>query len=182
MRLNFPDTTRSAGASASRAGGDWQARVSAIAAVLMLAATLVPAWMMHAGDGRTDADGAPQSSEPGLARQASSAGNEVVASIYAGVPFYRPNDVHLQRPDGTDMTFKKLRWDSDAFYFPIDGGARAIHWLGSVGYMVDFLHGKAIAELGKGTHGRKIKNGVIQDAETTGTLKGKPAPSPFHLT
>jgi len=108
--------------------------------------------------------------------------NETVASIYAGAPVYHRSDLHLERPDGTDMTFKDLGWDGDSFYFPIDGGARVIRWSGTFGGMIDFLHNKAITRLGKGAHGRKIKNGVVEDVETTGTLKGQPAPSPLHLT
>jgi hypothetical protein len=51
-----------------------------------------------------------------------------------------------------------------------------------MGMMIDFMHSKAIARLGKGAHGRKLKNGIVEDVETTGTLKGAPAPSPLHLT
>lgn len=109
-------------------------------------------------------------------------GNETVASAYAGAPFYYRSDLHLTRPNGTDMTLKRMGWDGDALYFPIDGGARVVRWSGSMGVMVDFLHNKAVARLGTGAHGRKIKNGVIEDVETTGTLKGQPAPSPLRLT
>ena len=109
-------------------------------------------------------------------------GNELVASAYVGAPLYHRSDVHLKRPDGTDMTLKALGWDGDALYFPLDGGARVIRWSGSFGVMIDFLHNKAIARLGKGAHGRKIRNGVIEDVATEGTLKGKPAPSPLRLT
>lgn len=107
---------------------------------------------------------------------------ETVASGYVGAPYYYRNDLHLTRPDGTDMTLKRMGWDGDAFYFPIDGGARVIRWSGSFGMMIDFLHNKAVSRLGKGAHGRKIRNGVIEDVETEGTLKGKPAPSPLRLT
>lgn len=107
---------------------------------------------------------------------------ETVASGYVGAPYYYRNDLHLTRPDGTDMTLKRMGWDGDAFYFPIDGGARVVRWSGSFGTMIDFLHNKAVSRLGKGAHGRKIKNGVIEDVETEGTLKGKPAPSPLRLT
>lgn len=107
---------------------------------------------------------------------------ETVASVYGGAPVYHRSDVALQRANGTDMTLKRLGWDGDALYFPIDGGARVIRWSGAVGGMVDFLHNKAISRLGKGSHGRKISNGVIESVETTGTLEGKPAPSPLRLT
>lgn len=109
-------------------------------------------------------------------------GHETVASAYAGAPFYYRSDLHLKRPNGTDMTLKRLGWDGDALYFPIDGGARVVRWSGSTGWMVDFLHNKAVSRLGRGAHGRKIKNGVVEDVETSGTLNGKPAPSPLRLT
>jgi hypothetical protein len=48
--------------------------------------------------------------------------------------------------------------------------------------MIDFLHNKAIARLGKGAHGRKIENGVVEEVEASGTLKSQPAPSPLRLT
>ena len=109
-------------------------------------------------------------------------GKETVAAGYAGAPFYHRSDLSLQRPDGTDLTLKRLGWDGDALYFPIDGGVRVIRWSGLLGWMVDFMHNKAIARLGKGAHGRKIRNGVVDHVETLGTLKGKPAPSPLRLT
>jgi len=107
---------------------------------------------------------------------------ETVASGYLSAPYYHRSDLHLKRPNGTDLTLKNMGWDGDAFYFPIDGGARVIHWAGSMGMMIDFMHSKAISRLGKGAHGRKIKNGIVEDVETIGTLKGEPAPSPLHLT
>ena len=57
-----------------------------------------------------------------------------------------------------------------------------MRWSGPFGILVDFLHNKAIARLGKGAHGRRISNGVVEDVATTGTLKGQPAPSPLRLT
>lgn len=108
--------------------------------------------------------------------------NETVASGYAGAPWYYRQDLKLERPDGTDLTLKDMGWDGDAFYFPIDGGARVVRWSGSLGVMIDFLHNKAVSRLGKGAHGRKISNGVIEDVGTRGNLKGQPAPSPLRLT
>jgi hypothetical protein len=50
--------------------------------------------------------------------------------------------------------------------------------------MIDFLHDKAIAHVGKGAHGRKLTGeGAIPDTiETSGTLNGSPAPSPVKIT
>ena len=151
-------------------------KLAAFAAMGLLAA------IMASSAGDSSESGASGALGSGAAGVTQFADNETVASVYAGAPHYYRSDLQLTRPDGTDMTLKRLGWDGDAFYFPIDGGARVIRWSGSLGLMVDFLHNKAITRLGRGTHGRKIKNGVVEDVETAGTLKGQPAPSPLHLT
>jgi lipid A oxidase len=152
-------------------------RPAAVLAMLALCASMFAMWFGQVDDGRAAPPAAAEH-----ASQSRYGQNETVVSAYAGAPVYHRGDLHLERPDGTDMTLKRLGWDGDAFYFPIDGGARVIRWSGSFGVMIDFLHNKAITRLGKGTHGRKIKNGVVEDVETIGTLKGRPAPSPLHLT
>jgi hypothetical protein len=48
--------------------------------------------------------------------------------------------------------------------------------------MIDFLHNKAIARVGKGSHGRTISNPVIEEVEASGTLKGQAAPERVKLT
>lgn len=150
-------------------------KLGGVLAILILCASFA-SWFGQA----TDSQAPPE--QPAHASRQPFGANEIVASGYAGVPVYHRSDLQLQRPDGTDMTLKDLGWDGDAFYFPIDGGARVIRWSGTFGVMIDFMHNKAITRLGKGTHGRKITNGIVEDAETTGTLKGQPAPSPLHLT
>lgn len=110
------------------------------------------------------------------------AADETLIAGYVGAPFYYRSDVHLQRPGGTDAVFKRLGWDGDALHFPVDGGVRAVRWRNSAGYMVDFLHNKAVARLGKGAHGRKLTNPVIEDVAVEGRLDGKPAPSRIKLT
>ena len=107
---------------------------------------------------------------------------ETVASFYISQPFYYRSDVAMQRNDGTDIKLKQMGWDGDALMPPIDGGVRSMHWYGSTGFMIDFLHNKAVSRLGKGAHGRKIENGVIEEVETEGTLKGQPAPAKLKLT
>ncbi len=77
---------------------------------------------------------------------------------------------------------KRLGWDGDALYFPIDGGARVVRWSGSFG-----LHGRLPAQQGDRPAGKRRawpqdENGVVEDVETAGTLKGQPAPSPLRLT
>lgn len=107
---------------------------------------------------------------------------EKVASFYLAQPWYYRSDTKMQRNDGTDITLKDMGWDGDMLMPPIDGGVRYIDWFGPAGFMVDFLHNKAIARLGKGAHGRKVPNPVIETVETEGTLKGEPAPPKLKLT
>ncbi len=107
---------------------------------------------------------------------------EKVASFYLAQPWYYPSDTKMRRNDGTDITLKKMGWDGDMLMPPIDGGVRYIDWYGPAGFMVDFLHNKAVARLGKGAHGRRISNPVIETVEAEGTLKGQPAPPQLKLT
>lgn len=152
-------------------------KVAAVAAIVLLSASMLSSPVTgDTGEGSAGNTDAPSAMTSWFNA------NETVASGYVGAPYYYRSDLHLKRPDGTDMTLKQMGWDGDAFYFPIDGGARVIRWIGSVGMMVDFMHNKAISRLGKGAHGRNIENGVIEDVETAGTLKGRPAPSPLRLT
>ncbi len=154
---------------------------AAVAAILMLTAVVLAPWFEQ-----TNAPRGTQAAGSGAADGASAAwrpaGRETVVSGYVGAPYYYRSNVEIKRPNGTDLELKRLGWDGDALYFPIDGGVRAVRWSGSAGLMIDFLHNKAIARLGKGAHGRRIENGVIEDVETAGTLKGQPAPSPLRLT
>ncbi|MCB1506454.1 MAG: lipid A oxidase [Hyphomicrobiaceae bacterium] len=107
---------------------------------------------------------------------------EKVASFYLAQPWYYPSDTQLTRNDGTDIKLKQMGWDGDMLMPPIDGGVRYIDWFGPAGFMIDFLHNKAVARLGKGAHGRKLSNPVIETVETEGTLKGEQAPNKLKLT
>lgn len=111
-----------------------------------------------------------------------STAREIFIAGYIGAPFYYRSDVHLTQPGGTDLVLKKLGWDGDALYFPIDGGIRSLEWWGGLGLMVDFLHNKAIARLGKGAHGRKLADPVIETVDAAGRLGGLPAPARIKLT
>lgn len=156
--------------------------LSAAVAIVLLAAVAIAPWVEQT-DQPTGSSAAPKGAA-GTATDTAwpQGGNETVVSGYAGAPVYYRSDVALKRPDGTDLTLKGLGWDGDALYFPIDGGARVVRWSGPVGFMVDFLHNKAIARLGKGAHGRKIENGVVEEVEAAGTIKGQPAPERLRLT
>ena len=133
------------------------------------------------GDARPAEVQATIDAAPGDGRPAP-VGRETLLAIYGGAPWYYRSGVRIERPDGTDVRLKGVGWDGDALYFPIDGGARSVSWHGRFGHMVDFLHNKAIARLGKGAHGRKIKDGVIETVEAEGTWKGEPAPKRIKLT
>ena len=129
-----------------------------------------------------DAASAPAGASVPTPEQARANGREVLVAGYLAQPFYARSDVHMMRPDGTDITLKGLGWDGDALQFPIDGGVRAVTGSQSFAFMVDFLHNKAVSRLGKGAHGRKLANPVIEDADTVGTLKGEPSPPRVKLT
>ena len=107
---------------------------------------------------------------------------ELLLAGYVGNPIYYRSNVHVTRPDGTDLELRGVGWDGDALYFPIDGGVRAVRWGHRFGFMVDFLHNKAIARLGRGAHGRKLRYPVVEEVEVSGTLKGEPAPKRILLT
>jgi hypothetical protein len=119
-----------------------------------------------------------QSNEPTRA----TTGREILIAGYVGAPFYYRSDVHLVQPGGTDVILKRLGWDGDALHFPIDGGVRSVEWWGRFGLMVDFLHNKAIARLGKGAHGRKLAEPIVETVDATGLIAGLPAPARLKLT
>ncbi|MEQ1698382.1 MAG: lipid A oxidase [Hyphomicrobiaceae bacterium] len=157
-------------------------KIGSLAAILLLCTMAVQTWMaVEPGDAATEA---ALAKAVGAGPQAG-LGQETYVAGYAGVPIYNRSDVKLVRPDGTDLTLKQLGWDGDALYFPIDGGVRSVQWSNSYapfGFMVDFLHNKAISRLGKGAHGRKLKDPVIEEVDATGTLKGQPAAPRIKLT
>jgi hypothetical protein len=107
---------------------------------------------------------------------------ETFIAGYAGAPFYYRSDVRMTRTDDTDIVLKRLGWDGDALYFPIDGGVRSVHWGSTFGLMIDFLHNKAIARLGRGAHGRKLADPVVEEVEVSGRLKGQPKSGRVKLT
>lgn len=107
---------------------------------------------------------------------------ETMFAFYAGHPWYYRSDTRIVRNDDTDLVLKDMGWDGDAFYPPIDGGVRALRWNGNRGFMIDFLHNKAISRVGKGSHGRTISNPVIETVQAEGKLRGQPAPAEIKLT
>ncbi len=148
-------------------------------AMLLVAAMVARPWIVEAAAPKEIATDAEQ---PAVANPWTGTDREILIAGYIGAPFYYRSDVKLRRNDGTDVHLKRLGWDGDALYFPIDGGIRSVEWWGSAGLMIDFLHNKAIARLGRGAHGRRLANPVVEEVEASGTIKGQPAPSPLKLT
>ncbi len=153
-----------------------------LAACVVLVAIHAPAWVAAVTPERGVASGVVVSGSGQAARTGPSDRTETVVAGYIGAPFYHRSDVHLTRHDGTDARFKQLGWDGDALHFPIDGGVRVNRWHGAFGYAIDFLHNKAIARLGKGAHGRRLKNPVIETVDVEGTIAGSPAAPRIKLT
>jgi len=112
---------------------------------------------------------------------ATAAAGETLIAAYTGYPHFLRSDVHLTRPGGTDLQLHDLSWDGEPFRFPIYVGARAARWGGLFGAMIDFTHNKAVARLGRGAHGRGIKDAIIEEVKATGLLKGQPPPATIKL-
>lgn len=157
-----------------------------IMAAVMLCAMAARPWLAEATPAgeRSRAAEAVAAKAAAAAEAATSnhARRERIVSGYVAQPFYHRSDLHLVRPDGTDLTLRQLGWDGDALHPPIDGGVRAVSWRGSTGLMLDFLHNKAIARLGKGAHGSRVAKPVIETVDASGTLAGRPAPPRILLT
>ena len=166
-------------AGSSRRHVDAAVGLLAIAAVTVSSAAGI---MQQSDTADSQSDSRPAASKTIAPTGTSFQDRETVVSFYISQPFYDRSDVDMTRSDGTDIKFKQMGWDGDALMPPIDGGVRSMHWYGSAGFMIDFLHNKAVSRLGKGAHGRKIKNPVIEEVETQGTLKGQPAPARLKLT
>lgn len=172
-------SARAAGPAARSSGRTLDHALTILATVLaagLMAAPWISAAVMP--DDRAE-DAAPASISAEL-RPGAAPLRETYIAGYISQPFYLRSDVHLTRPDGTDVVLEQLGWDGDALYPPIDGGIRSMQWTGATGptgYMIDFLHNKAVSRLGKGAHGRKISNGIVDEVQMRGTLKGAPAPT-----
>ncbi|MCC6780340.1 MAG: lipid A oxidase [Hyphomicrobiales bacterium] len=155
--------------------------LASLAAALMVCAVVAGPWLVEAAAPSEPPVVAAKELPPG-AGPASAFGRDVVVSGYVSQPFYQRSNLRLTRGDGTDVELKQLGWDGDALYFPIDGGVRTVHGAGTLGFMVDFLHNKAVARLGRGAHGRKLTHPVIDEVAASGTIKGQPAPARLKLT
>ncbi len=153
---------------------------AAMLAVVVQHAIPFPPSVMQAMGDAAQADGG---SEPAL-KEKRGFGREAFVGGYIGYPWHLRSDVRLQRPNGTDVTLKSLRWDAEPFKFPIYAGVRGTQWWGPFGGMIDFLHDKAIARTGRGAHGAKVvgERAIPDVVEAQGTIKGAQAPASVKLT
>lgn len=161
----------------NRTAIDTAIRIAAIALLMLAHMALV----RDTGPGEGDGDASRRADKDKASWQATDPGSTLYAG-YAGLPIYHRSDLHFKRRGGTDVLLKQLGWDGDAFYFPLDGGVRSVTWWSNAGFMIDFLHNKAIARLGRGAHGRKLSDPVVEEVEASGTIDGKPAPAKVKLT
>lgn len=177
-------------------GAKGERLASALAIAVLLAATVKP-WMEASTLPPDDAAAAQYDKRPGLDALD---GRETLVAGYIGAPFYYRSRLELKKNDGTDLRLDGVGWDGDALYFPIDGGIRAVRWWGPFGGMIDFMHNKAITHLGKGSHGRKLGRGGVENVfrqvglgfllprqeidvvDAQGTLKGQPVAPKVKLT
>lgn len=180
--MNLLQTAASPMAAGARGRARWADTLMGLCAMTMVVASGAVDTMSMSQGMEAPAGQGERPDDGGKASRADFLDREKVASFYLAQPWYNPSDTHLRRNDGTDITLKDMGWDGDMLMPPIDGGVRYIDWFGPAGFMVDFLHNKAVARLGKGAHGRKLADPVIETVETRGTLKGNPAPDKLKLT
>lgn len=159
-------------------------RLGAVLGLLALAGFAIAMADPGARDDAPPGAGAGFDAPDTPARDVRRRGTETLIGGYIGAPYHLRSDAHLVRPDGTDLTLRGLQWDGEPFKFPVYGGARVVRWHGPVGYMIDFLHDKAIARTGKGAHGAKVtgERAIVDSVVASGTHKGRPVSSPVKLT
>jgi lipid A oxidase len=148
---------------------DFTSAIAGLAGLLLCA--LAPHWVAMARMQNSDTHNS-NARDSGNTKAAS--GTETLVAGYVGNPIYYRSNISVVRPDGTDLKLHGLGWDGDALHFPIDGGVRYVRWNGRFGFMIDSLHNKAIARLGKSSHGRKLKYPVVEEVPASGTFRGKP--------
>ncbi len=158
---------RETGRRAWSAVADTPAAITGLIALsLWLASAAIPALMANVpSDDRAAVSTARTDGTPVRAARL-----EYTFGGYGGVSYTQPSAVHVDNPGVTDLTASDFGWIGRPFKSPIYYGLRTQRWgAGSlVGSMIDFTHAKAIA--------------VTDDMTTfSGTLDGKPVPSPAKL-
>ena len=81
-------------------------KLSAIAAIVLLATVMLAS---GADDADLTQDGAGNNATRSSGTEWQNA-SETVASGYVGAPYYYRSDFKLKRPNGTDMTLKRMGW------------------------------------------------------------------------
>lgn len=74
---------------------------------------------------------------------------ESTISVATGGAWTHSSDVRYIEPDGTDLTFHEVAWDTKPFDLPPYYGIRFTHWLDRYpnwGAALDFTHAKMIAD------------------------------------
>ena len=158
---------RETGRRAWSAVADTPAAITGLIALsLWLASAAIPALMANVpSDDRAAVSTAGADGTPVRAARP-----EYTFGGYGGVSYTQASAVHVDNPGVTDLTASDFGWIGRPFKSPIYYGLRTQRWgAGSlVGSMIDFTHAKAIA--------------VTDDMATfSGTLDGKPVPSPAKL-
>lgn len=156
-------------------------KVASFAAIMLVTAMAAQSWIAESAT-IEDEPAVPAAVTGSAPAQTATQGREILIAGYVGAPLFHRSNVHMTRAGGTDIELKNLGWDGDALYFPIDGGLRSVEYWKPGGFMIDFMHNKAIARLGKGAHGRKLSHPVIEEVEASGTLNGQPVPARMKLT
>lgn len=139
---------------------------------------IAPPWLAMTTPAASKPSAPDASSDAGV----TAGGHDSIYAFFVGNPIYYRSTFNLVRPDGTDLELRGLGWDGDALYFPIDGGVRYMRWNANTGFMLEHLHNKAVARLGRGAHGRKLRYPTVEEVAASGTWKGEPAPARIRLT
>ncbi len=91
---------------------------------------------------------------------------ETMVGAYGGAPYTYPSAVRIHKDGAEDFTIDPVHWRAEPFHNPIYYGARVAQWFtgGKTGFMVDFIHSKAIADRD-------------EEASFSGHLDGKELPA-----
>jgi lipid A oxidase len=107
-----------------------------------------------------------------LARGVNSARAEMVISVFGGAAFTEDNDVRLQQPGGTDLTFHRVSYSGKNLHSPPYYGARLAYFLGPnshFGFGAEFFHAKLYLNAGDVVRITGTRTGApVDDLETVG--------------
>lgn len=137
--------------------------ISALAACALLVASTAGTILEQSALSNDPAHAERKSSDKGSSTLPT---KETMLGAYTGVPYTYPSPVTIgTEGSGTNFEIDPVHWYTDPFHNPIYYGVRVARWFGGgkVGGMVDFIHSKAIAELG-------------QEANFTGTIDDQTLP------